>query len=768
MSLDKDYNIEETDLLVGDQPFRYRFVRLASKAEDSITEVVEDSDGFKEFVREIRFIDENHTTMSEEEAEFICKSHIACLPKVYGLFEGTVDGKRVRSVVKEIVEGETLEDVVSESGVIKPKDAVEYARQALSTLQHIHEAGFTTRDINPANLILVEEEESQTKRVQLGRLSSLTRKAGEEDEEVEHDGWTYPDEHQPAGEIEKDLFSVGTTLYYLVTGEKPQIVSTRKGVTLDDDDFRRMDKKFSDVEGGPELIRTIRKLTSPSKKKRFRSAEAALEDAEELNRVFADSYRALQNKKFQIHRESGLTQIKNGVYSLGSSAGDLISGITDGVGSLLRAVTGSPLSIGCTAGVLLAPIGYFATGSYLKGEVSGRPIYFSHKMTADGPAIIKVSAGLNDVASATRGIFVRLNGETAESFNAITLLDDVQSVQTRLAEIVSNIAVAKSDVSRFDDSLAAITRGGSKIKRSFTHKAEDNDDDCYTDDEGERHCSYSDTDHWWKFFPSKTNEGIQQLNEGLEKLGLVEVATIDLSPYSRSTPARDDLGRAVRIDNPREGVNEWLAKGLAGSYNHLNTSSMLLQSGEIRQLNVDFEQDLFNNPRRAYPAKKHVNNECRKGRGRCDEVNAPEGYVLTKRVGGLTNKYGRHYQRINTVLSRGEAGLKKLDTELAQLAARLQGGEQLEAEDFTKAVDISAAAYKRMVPGSNISAPSLAEQSFWPLAVGGATFLGLAGLGLGLQIYNSRSRSRYSSFNDFGGGFGGGFGRRSRRKYRGW
>ena len=71
---------------------------------------------------------------------------------IYGLEEGPADvGVRVRALVLELVEGETLADRIAR-GPVPVEEAVPIARQIAEALEAAHERGIIHRDLKPANI----------------------------------------------------------------------------------------------------------------------------------------------------------------------------------------------------------------------------------------------------------------------------------------------------------------------------------------------------------------------------------------------------------------------------------------------------------------------------------------------------------------------------------------------------------------------------------------------------------------------------------------
>ncbi len=125
-------------------------------------------------------------------------------------------------LVMEYVEGALLGEVVRKGGPMSIGRACHYARQAAIGLQHIHEAGLVHRDIKPDNLIV--DRGGTVKILDLGLARFLNTS-----EEVLTKGilgtpdYVAPEQCQDSHhvDIRADIYSLGGTLYFLLTGSTP-------------------------------------------------------------------------------------------------------------------------------------------------------------------------------------------------------------------------------------------------------------------------------------------------------------------------------------------------------------------------------------------------------------------------------------------------------------------------------------------------------------------------------------------------------------------
>lgn len=143
-------------------------------------------------------------------------------PHVVGGFDVGADNG-VHYFVMEYVEGETLKDRVSKSGLLGQKEVVRLARQMAEALGHAHEHGILHRDIKPANILLDQDGQSHLCDLGLARPADLDARLTRTG--VTHGTPHYMSPEQAVGEDDldgrSDLYSLGATLYFAVTGQAP-------------------------------------------------------------------------------------------------------------------------------------------------------------------------------------------------------------------------------------------------------------------------------------------------------------------------------------------------------------------------------------------------------------------------------------------------------------------------------------------------------------------------------------------------------------------
>jgi hypothetical protein len=141
-------------------------------------------------------------------------------PNIVAVYDsGSDDGTHF--IVTELVEGETLADLLQREGALPPERVVEIAGQVCHALEAAHEKGVVHRDVKPGNVMITPE--GRVKVVDFG----IARTAGAES--VTRTGLvmgsaSYLSPEQARGEPgdeRSDIYSLGCVLYQMLTGRPP-------------------------------------------------------------------------------------------------------------------------------------------------------------------------------------------------------------------------------------------------------------------------------------------------------------------------------------------------------------------------------------------------------------------------------------------------------------------------------------------------------------------------------------------------------------------
>ncbi len=125
-------------------------------------------------------------------------------------------------LVMQYVEGETVGDLIEREGQIDAREAVRITIETAAALAEAHDAGIVHRDIKPSNLLL--DSRNRVKVADFGlalQLSEARQSSGRS--EIAGTPFYIPPEQISGGVVDEraDLYSLGVTLYFALTGRRP-------------------------------------------------------------------------------------------------------------------------------------------------------------------------------------------------------------------------------------------------------------------------------------------------------------------------------------------------------------------------------------------------------------------------------------------------------------------------------------------------------------------------------------------------------------------
>jgi serine/threonine protein kinase len=123
-------------------------------------------------------------------------------------------------LVVEYISGKTLSQVLEERhGELSEGEVINWAIAICDVVSYVHKKGDIHRDISPDNIMLTEE--GFLKLVDFGTLRELREIAAGKATKEGKFGFTPPEQWQGKPVKQSDIFAIGATLYYLLTGCLP-------------------------------------------------------------------------------------------------------------------------------------------------------------------------------------------------------------------------------------------------------------------------------------------------------------------------------------------------------------------------------------------------------------------------------------------------------------------------------------------------------------------------------------------------------------------
>jgi serine/threonine protein kinase len=177
-------------------------------------------------------------------------------------------------IVFEYIDGINIRDLIDRDGPLSVDDAVYYTRQVAEALQHAHERDVVHRDIKPSNLLVTANGHVKLVDMGLARSTSQDRSSAD----LTASGVTLgtfdyisPEQARDPrdADVRSDLYSLGCTLYFMLTGEPPFPDGTALQKLLSHGSQPPPDPRRFRPELGDELIAIIMKLMAKKPADRY-------------------------------------------------------------------------------------------------------------------------------------------------------------------------------------------------------------------------------------------------------------------------------------------------------------------------------------------------------------------------------------------------------------------------------------------------------------------------------------------------------------------
>ena len=121
-------------------------------------------------------------------------------------------------IVMEYVEGKTLEDVIADGGALDASLAVTYSQQICRALDHAHRQGVIHRDLRPPNVLVSLAGVPKVADFGTSRFLEI---AAHSTTVIGSPPYMAPEQFDGKAVFPSDLYSLGVTMYQMLTGELP-------------------------------------------------------------------------------------------------------------------------------------------------------------------------------------------------------------------------------------------------------------------------------------------------------------------------------------------------------------------------------------------------------------------------------------------------------------------------------------------------------------------------------------------------------------------
>ncbi|MBL8808755.1 MAG: serine/threonine protein kinase [Planctomycetaceae bacterium] len=193
-----------------------------------------------------------------------------------GSFEG------LYFIAYEFASGRTIRDLIVERGRLTTAETVNYAIQVTLALNHIAAAGIVHRDIKPSNIMLTDSG-----RVKVVDLGLARRDTTDSIGDITVAGTTLgtfdyiaPEQARDPrnADVRSDIYSLGCTMYHMLTGQPPYPDGTALQKLLDHQGKSPPDPRSINNKVPPALSAIMKKMMANNPELRYQAAGQLLND----------------------------------------------------------------------------------------------------------------------------------------------------------------------------------------------------------------------------------------------------------------------------------------------------------------------------------------------------------------------------------------------------------------------------------------------------------------------------------------------------------
>lgn len=222
-----------------------------------------------EFTKDYKFIE----SFRRESQAAASLSH----PNIVNTYDVGREGN-INFIVMELIEGQTLSEIVKEQGALKPWEAVSFTKQIAAALSHAHKNHIIHRDIKPHNILITADRTAKIADFGIAKAVNTGTIVGNTGTIMGSVHYFSPEQARGGYVDEKsDIYSLGIVLYEMLTGTVPFDGDNPVTVAVKhmNDDMIPPSKLAEGIP--PDVEAIVMKATDKYQVNRYKSADEMLE-----------------------------------------------------------------------------------------------------------------------------------------------------------------------------------------------------------------------------------------------------------------------------------------------------------------------------------------------------------------------------------------------------------------------------------------------------------------------------------------------------------
>jgi tRNA A-37 threonylcarbamoyl transferase component Bud32 len=188
------------------------------------------------------------------------------------------EDKNLMAIIMEYLDGADLDSYVEKNGSVPEKQVIEWFKQILPAFSYTHEQDIVHRDVKPSNIFLTKNNSIEVLDFGIAKIIDNNLNLTGTTSKMGTPMYMSPEQIQTPKDVDyrTDIYSLGVTLYVLLTGRKPYDDGTDSEYWIQTQIVNEPLPQVSTI--APYLNKAIAKATAKNRNERYQSCELFLKD----------------------------------------------------------------------------------------------------------------------------------------------------------------------------------------------------------------------------------------------------------------------------------------------------------------------------------------------------------------------------------------------------------------------------------------------------------------------------------------------------------
>jgi serine/threonine protein kinase len=197
-------------------------------------------------------------------------------PNIVQVFD-FIEEPGMLAIIMELLEGQDLNEEIKSRGAFSIEETKRVFTQVLAAFEYAHSQGIVHRDVKPSNIFLNSKNEIKILDFGIAKLFGTGMDKTKTGSQLGTPLYMSPEQviADKSIDFRSDIYSLGVTLYYVLSGKSPYDESSLSGFDIQ---TKIVKEEFPALTGNSQMNRIIQKATDKDRGKRYQSCSEFQQD----------------------------------------------------------------------------------------------------------------------------------------------------------------------------------------------------------------------------------------------------------------------------------------------------------------------------------------------------------------------------------------------------------------------------------------------------------------------------------------------------------